>query len=108
MRQSKQSQTTASFTREKSRSNINKTETEAKQPENTNMHASASEGSIEKDLHLLAFSNREAMKASTAQTHDLSQLLSETAPVAHAVAGCFPAAVRPARVVEPTAKIGTA
>ena len=48
------------------------------------------------------------MKTSTEQTHDLSQLLSETAPVTHAVAGCFPAAVRPARVVEPTAKIGTA
>ena len=72
------------------------------------MHASDSEGSIENDLHLLAFSNREAMKSCTTQSDDLSQLLSETAPVTHAVAGCFPAAVRPARVVEPTAKIGTA
>ena len=72
------------------------------------MHASASEGSIENDLHLLAFSNREAMKSCTTQTHDLSQLLSETAPVAHAVAGCFPTAVSPARVVEPPAMIGNA
>ena len=50
----------------------------------------------------------EAMKTSTEQTHDLSQLLSRTAPVAHADATCFPAAVRPARDVELTPKIGTA
>ena len=72
------------------------------------MHASDSEGSIENDLQLLAFSNREAMKSCTTQSDDLLHLLSETAPVTHAVAGCSPTAVSPARVVQPPAMIGNA
>ena len=72
------------------------------------MHASDSEGFIENDLHLLSLSNREAMKSCTTQSDDLLHLLSETAPVTHAVAGCFPTAVSPARVVEPPAMIGNA
>ena len=85
-----------------------KSNTQAEQPKNTGVHGSASDWSIENDLDVWAFSNSEAMKTSTEQTHDLSQLLSITAPVDHAVAPCLPASVMPAEVVEPTPRVCTA
>ena len=81
---------------------------QAEQPKNTGFSSSVSTSSTEADLDVVAFSNSVEMEASTEQTHDLLQLLTVTAPVAHAVAPCSSASVLPAEVVEPAPGVFTA
>ena len=78
-----------------------KTTMQAEQPKNTGFNSSASTSSTEDDLDVVAFSNSGEMETFTEQTHDLLQLLTVTAPVAHPVAPCSSASVLPAEVVEP-------